>query len=104
MCREGVPYCGRDGRSAVGERGHAGRRDRSPKLTPIRANQIRDVLMRNWPAMNTATPGMFTTNAPAAKEVAGHAGGRGDAAHDFGDFEPPVGYCHIEVERSRVAA
>ena len=45
------------GPSAVGESGHAGRRDRSPRLTPILANQIRDVLMRNWPVRNTATPG-----------------------------------------------
>ena len=45
------------GPAAVGESGHAGRRDRRPTRTPIRANQIRDVLMRNCPARNTATPG-----------------------------------------------
>ena len=31
------------------------RRDRSPTLTPIRANQIRDVPTRNWPARNATT-------------------------------------------------
>ena len=52
--------------SAVGESGHAGRRDRSPRLTPIRANQIRDVLMRNWPVRNTATPGATSYQATTA--------------------------------------
>ena len=33
------------GPSAVGESGHLRRRDRSPTRTPIRADQIRDVLM-----------------------------------------------------------
>ena len=45
------------GPSAVGESGQRGRRARRPSPTPSRANQIRPVLMRSWPARNTATPG-----------------------------------------------
>ena len=44
------------GPSAMGESGQRGRRARSPTPTPILANQIRPVLMRSWPARNTATP------------------------------------------------
>ena len=47
---------------AESERGQRGRRDRSPTRTPIRANQIRDVLMRNCPASSTATPGRCCMN------------------------------------------
>ena len=45
------------GPSEVGESGQRGRRARRPTPTPSRANQIPQVLMRSWPARNTATPG-----------------------------------------------
>ena len=55
------------GRSAVGESGHVERRARSPRPTPIRATQIRDVLMRNCPARNTARPGTTSYQATTAR-------------------------------------
>ena len=38
----------------------------SPNLTPIRANQIRDVLRRNWPAKKATTPGATSYHATTA--------------------------------------
>ena len=40
-------------------------------MTPIRANQIRDVARRNWPARNTATPGATSYHTTTARYTFG---------------------------------
>ena len=61
----------RAGRSNVGESGQRRRRARSPTLTPIRANQIRDVPTTNRPTSHAATSGATSYQTTTAVDTFG---------------------------------